>query len=183
MANDCSPEASEGLALPFHPQQDGTQLRWETEAAGQSPALVSVPVRLSCSVPAPFPRLCGKGGRHPPLPAGAGAEPRPARLGHFPPELPKALLSLPVTLRVCWLLQPKHSTGAFKKAPPIRCFKCKEPVLCLSASHVPPPSVGDAGTMMLRLGLAPPWAGVTLSRSPTCHISWAHASAVTTWLD
>jgi len=36
--------------------------------------------------------------------------------GMLPMELPKALMSLPVTLRACWLLQPRHSTRALQKA-------------------------------------------------------------------
>lgn len=37
----------------------------------------------------------------------------------------------------CWLLQPKHSTGAFKKEPPVCHFKCEEPIAASTLSTSP----------------------------------------------
>lgn len=115
---------------------------------------MSVHVCSSWGIPVPFPRLCDKGGKPPLLPPGAsGAELWPARLASLTTELPKALLSLPVTLRVCWLLQPTHSTGALQNAPPITCFKCKEPVTA-STPSAPRAAVGIAGALA-QLGSLP----------------------------
>lgn len=179
-AGSCSPDAR--LDLLSCPSQTAPGSGERLKLPGRSSAVfVSVHVCSSWRSPVPSPRLCDKAGKPPLLPPGAsGAELWPARLASLTTELPKALLSLPVTLRVRWLLQPTHSTGALQKALLIPCFKRKEPVTA-STPSAPPRCRGRGHRRCSGSAQLPP--EVPVCRWQTCHIPQAHVAAVTTRLD
>lgn len=116
-----SPEAK-GLGLLLRPQVGST--RGEAGAAGprEQWLWLCTSAPAAASLPLPGPRDGGEllqpraSRARSPECGRAGAEPWPACLGRLPTELPKALMSLPVTLQACCLLQPSHSTGALQKA-------------------------------------------------------------------